>query len=187
MIIALRLRLTDVVADIKIAYNNSIRDRIYFNVHFHDKLSKRGLTYALPAGQMKVTSRYSPALTGSFWFFSNYCAGENRHKEKIATKKIHKTQLKPPPWWKPVLLRLLPRHRKSKYNDSTAVEYTITHDPSIGMLSMGITTDNSDISCVMSLWAIFHPLGHPSMIVADHTTSTPWITPRYYKHSFKIT
>ena len=53
------------------------------------------------------------------------------------------------------------------------------------MLSMGITTDHSDISCVMSLWAIFHPLGHPSMIVADHTTSTPWFTPRYYKHSFK--
>ena len=43
----------------------------------------------------------------------------------------------------------------------TAVEYTITHALSTSVISMGITTDHINTSRVMSLWAIFHPLGYP--------------------------
>ena len=40
------------------------------------------------------------------------------------------------------------------------MEYTITHALSTGILGMSNTIAHNDISCVMSLWAIFQPLGH---------------------------
>lgn len=93
--------------------------------------------------------------------FAGYCVAKIVTTPKLSPKKNHKTQLKPPPWWKPVLLRLLLQHLKSKYNNDTAIEYTITHALSTGILGMSNTTTHSDISCVMSVWVIFHPLGHP--------------------------
>ena len=48
-------------------------------------------------------------------------------------------------------LRLLPQQRQRKYNDDTAVEYTITHALSTGILGMSNTIAHNDISCVMSL------------------------------------
>ena len=82
MIIALRVRLTDVVADIKIAYNNSMYGIVYILTYTFTISSQKGafLTH-LPAGQMKVKEwelnlnlpcsflkgkGYSPVLTGSF-------------------------------------------------------------------------------------------------------------------------
>ena len=41
------------------------------------------------------------------------------------------------------------------------MEYTIAHALSTGILGMSNTIAHSKIYCVMSLWAIFHPLGHP--------------------------
>jgi hypothetical protein len=96
-----------------------------------------------------------------FFFRSSLVYPSPQRQPEIGDKKIHKTQLKPPPWWKPVLLRLLLRHRKCKYNDDTAVKYTITHALPTGILGMSNTVASSDISRVMSVWAIFHPLGHP--------------------------
>ena len=58
-------------------------------------------------------------------------------------------------------LRLLPQQRQRKYNDDTAVEYTITHVLPTGMRDIDRNTAHSEISCVLSVWAIFHPLGYP--------------------------
>jgi len=68
---------------------------------------------------------------------------------------------KPPPSWRPVLQRLLPQQRQSKYNDDTAVECTIAHALPTGMRNIDRNTAHNEISCVLSVWAIFHHLGCP--------------------------
>jgi len=63
--------------------------------------------------------------------------------------------------WRPVLQRLLPQQRQSKYNDDTAVECTIAHALPTGMRNIDRNTAHNEISCVLSVWAIFHHLGCP--------------------------